>query len=104
MHAAHTRHALAGPTDPEKQLDRDGLPPISYRQALERFLEGKLTPREREIVRLILLGFPTSKVAERLGLSVNTIKNHKKRLYFKLDITTERELFTNFVSFLFQED
>jgi DNA-binding CsgD family transcriptional regulator len=104
MHAAHTRHALTGPSDQEQQLGRDGLPPLNYRQALERFLEGRLTPREREIVRLILLGFPTAKVAERLGLSVNTIKNHKKRLYFKLDITTERELFTNFVSFLFQED
>jgi DNA-binding CsgD family transcriptional regulator len=81
----------------------DGLPPISYEQALERFLEGKLTPREREIVSLVLLGFPTSKLAERLGLSVNTVKNHKKRLYLKLDITTERELFLTFVSFLFQE-
>ena len=36
-------------------------------------------------------------------VSVNTIKNHKKRLYLKLDITTERELFLNFVSFLFQD-
>jgi DNA-binding CsgD family transcriptional regulator len=32
---------------------------------------------------------------------VNTVKNHKKRLYAKLDITTERELFLNFVSHLF---
>lgn len=78
-----------------------GLPPVNYGQALDRFLEGKLTPREREIVRLILLGFPTMKIAERLGLSVNTVKNHKKRMYFKLDITTERELFMTFVSFLF---
>src|SRR5690606_24823539 len=79
-----------------------GLPPIRYEQALAHFLESRLTPRERDIVHLVLLGFPTAKIAERLGLSVNTIKNHKKRLYLKLDITTERELFLNFVSFLFQ--
>lgn len=78
-----------------------GLPPIDYEQALARFLAGTLTPRERDIVRLILLGFPTAKIAERLTLSINTIKNHKKRLYLKLDITTERELFLNFVLFLF---
>jgi DNA-binding CsgD family transcriptional regulator len=78
-----------------------GLPPLDYGQATARFLEDRLTPRERDIVGLMLLGFPTLKVAERLGLSLNTIKNHKKRLYHKLDITTERELFLNFVSYLF---
>jgi DNA-binding CsgD family transcriptional regulator len=79
----------------------DGLPPLDYGQATAGFLEDRLTPRERDIVGLMLLGFPTLKVAERLGLSVNTVKNHKKRLYHKLDITTERELFLNFVSYLF---
>ena len=39
-------------------------------------------------------------IAERLKLSVNTVKNHKKRMYLKLDITTERELFLTFVNFL----
>jgi DNA-binding CsgD family transcriptional regulator len=79
----------------------DGLPPLDYGQATSRFLEDRLTPRERDIVGLMLLGYPTSKVAERLRLSINTVKNHKKRLYHKLDITTERELFLNFVSYLF---
>jgi DNA-binding CsgD family transcriptional regulator len=79
----------------------DGLPPLDYGQATARFLEDRLTPRERDIVGLMLLGYPTLKVAERLRLSVNTVKNHKKRLYHKLDITTERELFLNFVSYLF---
>jgi hypothetical protein len=36
----------------------------------------------------------------RLNLSLNTIKNHRKRMYAKLDITTERELFLNFVNFI----
>ena len=79
----------------------DGLPPINYRQALEDFLRGKLTPRERDIVRLILLGLPTVRIAEQLDISVNTVKNHRKRMYYKLDITTERELFMNFVRHLF---
>ncbi len=65
------------------------------------YLADQLTPRERDIVGLILLGYPTAKIASRLKLSVNTIKNHKKRMYHKLDITTERELFLGFVNFLF---
>jgi DNA-binding CsgD family transcriptional regulator len=79
-----------------------GLPPIDYRAAVDGYLQAELTPRERDIVGLILLGHPTAKIAAKLKLSVNTIKNHKKRMYLKLDITTERELFLGFVNFLFE--
>lgn len=83
---------------------RPGLPPLDHNAALDTFLRNQLTPRERDIVHLILVGYPNAKIAERLRISVNTIKNHKKRMYRKLDITTERELFLSFVHFLFQED
>lgn len=56
-----------------------------------------LTPRECDIVELILTGFPTSLIAERLGLSRGTVKNHRRRIYDKLDITTERELFLIYI-------
>jgi len=87
-------------------IDREeplGLPPLEYGAALDAFLRGKLTPRERDIMRLILLGYPNAKTAELLKLTVHTIKNHKKRMYKKLDITTERELFLNFISSVFQQ-
>lgn len=80
-----------------------GLPPLSYGTALDSFLRGKLTPRERDIMRLILLGYPNAKTAELLELTVHTIKNHKKRMYKKLDITTERELFLNFITSVFEQ-
>jgi DNA-binding CsgD family transcriptional regulator len=98
LHATHQRYvktADASPRDP-------GLPPIDYAHALQLFLRDQVTPREREIVGLVFAGHPNTRIAERLGLSINTIKNHKKRLYTKLDISTERELFMNFVSFLFE--
>jgi DNA-binding CsgD family transcriptional regulator len=87
----------------ERVRTAPGLPPIDFKAALDAFLQERFTPRERDIVRLVLFGYPSAKIGERLKLSVNTIKNHKKRLYRKLDITTERELFLNFVSFLFQD-
>jgi DNA-binding CsgD family transcriptional regulator len=52
-----------------------------------------LTHREQEIVMLTLEGYPIASIAKRLGVSRGTIKNHRLRLYQKLDITTERELF-----------
>ncbi len=52
-----------------------------------------LTQREREIVMLTLEGHPIAGIAKRLGVGRGTVKNHRMRLYQKLDITTERELF-----------
>jgi two-component system, NarL family, response regulator DesR len=38
--------------------------------------ENPLTPREREVLRLAADGTPTRGVAERLSLSVGTVRNH----------------------------
>lgn len=56
----------------------------------------ELSLRERELVQLILAGHPTANIAGRLGITVGTVKNHRRRIYEKLDITTERELFLQF--------
>ncbi len=56
----------------------------------------ELSLRERGLVRLILAGHPTANIADRLGITVGTVKNHRRRIYEKLDITTERELFLQF--------
>ena len=56
----------------------------------------ELSTRERELVQLMLAGHPTATIAERLGITVGTVKNHRRRIYEKLDITTERELFLQF--------
>lgn len=56
----------------------------------------ELSQRERELVQLVLAGHPTATIARRLGIAVGTAKNHRRRIYQKLDITTERELFLQF--------
>ncbi|KPQ06102.1 MAG: Response regulator containing a CheY-like receiver domain and an HTH DNA-binding domain [Rhodobacteraceae bacterium HLUCCA12] len=72
---------------------------ISGEQAIQKFCEKyAITPREAEIFRLALLGFPNSRIASQLDISVGTVKNHRWRLYTKLDITTERELFHLFLA------
>ena len=59
----------------------------------------ELTPRERELVQLVLSGYPTATIASKLGISVGTTKNHRRKIYQKLDITTERELFLQYFNF-----
>lgn len=84
-------------------LDRRSPGPLGHaaQRAVESFCEAyALTPRETEVVRLSLIGAPNSLIAKKLGISVGTVKNHRWRLYYKLDITTERELFRLFLSTL----
>lgn len=51
-----------------------------------------LTPREIEIIKLIKIGIDTAKIAEKLFLSEETIKSHRKNIYFKLNINKVAEL------------
>ena len=76
---------------------------ISPRQAAALYRDV-LTPRECEVVALIFEGHPTFTIAQHLGLSVGTVKNHRRRLYGKLDITTERELFLLYIEALSRID
>lgn len=69
-----------------------------FKATLQRFAERHgLTPREQDIVELVLRGYPNALIARELDISPGTVRNHRYRLYFKLDITTEREFFTLFL-------
>ncbi len=52
-----------------------------------------LTPRECEVVELILEGKGSPQIAESLFISLGTVKNHRKNIYQKLDINSQAELF-----------
>lgn len=51
-----------------------------------------LTPRERDILFLIMKGQSTGQIAQSLELTKGTIKNCKLRIYRKADVTSERYL------------
>jgi DNA-binding CsgD family transcriptional regulator len=63
-------------------------------------ISDALSQREREIVDLVLLGYPNSVIARKLSISRGTVRNHRLSIYRKLDITSERELFLRYVDLL----
>lgn len=75
-------------------------PPLSFHEAVASFFPDALTPREREIVSLVLSGSSNAAIARRLGLTEGAVRNHRLRLYGKLGIGAERELFKLFVDHL----
>ena len=63
---------------------------------MELFGSSTLTPRERDVVRLILRGYPSKSVARELNISTQTEQVHRKNIYQKLGISSHSELFTLF--------
>ena len=91
--ALHAQHRTSrAPNDTQSQ---PGMKPQSEPR-IPVDLWPELSERERQLVQLILAGHPSATVARRLGITVGTVKNHRRRIYEKLDITTERELFLQF--------
>lgn len=68
--------------------------------ALPDHLWPDLTLRERELAGMILAGHPPRSIAARLGISAGTVRNHRQNIFRKLDITSEREVFLQYLDFL----
>lgn len=51
-----------------------------------------LTEREREILRLIALGYTNQDIASELYLSVRTVESHRAHIMTKLDVNSRKEL------------
>ena len=52
----------------------------------------QLTPREREVMRLIARGYTYKEIARRLSLSVKTIETHVSAVLRKLQLSSRHEL------------
>ena len=51
-----------------------------------------LSPRERDVWRLLVDGSSTAEIAETLYLSIHTVRNHRKAIYRKLGVSSQVEL------------
>lgn len=52
-----------------------------------------LSPRERDVIELVLQGFTSAAISDLLQVSLETVKTHRKRAYRKLEISSQAELF-----------
>lgn len=55
-------------------------------------VQSELTPRETEVLRLIVLGHTSVETARKLHLSPRTVETHRAHIHKKLKLTTRAQL------------
>ena len=63
---------------------------LADREARERY--GQLSPREREVLGLIVAGLTNKEIGRALGLSPRTVETHRAHLFGKLGAPTLAQL------------
>jgi RNA polymerase sigma factor (sigma-70 family) len=63
---------------------------LNTRREVEAQLE-RLTPREKEVLRLMAEGTPSREIASRLGISYTTVRTHIRSLGSKLGVHSKLE-------------
>ncbi len=66
-------------------------------QVFASFGAEVLTEREREVTQLILRGHSSESIGFNLGISLGTVKTHRKNAYAKLGISSQSELLSLFL-------
>ena len=56
----------------------------------------RITPRETQVVAQVLEGHSSDSIAKSLGISVGTVRIHRRNIYGKLQISSQQELFSIF--------
>lgn len=61
-----------------------------WREEVGRKWDG-LSDREREVLKLLTAGGDNKQIAKTLGVSINTVEKHLKKVYKKLGVTSRAE-------------
>jgi two-component system response regulator FixJ len=73
------------------KLDAEARARHQNRQSLESRLE-KLTPRQREVMELVIRGLPNKSIARELGISERTVELHRSRVLRTMNVKSAAEL------------
>ncbi len=75
------------------------LPPLSL-EKINRQLIAHLSDREFEITQLMYEGITNSQIADRIFVSMNTVKTHLKNIHLKLEASTRLQVIKKLREFM----
>lgn len=67
---------------------------LDYEEKKKRL--SRLTPREHDVLLLILDGYTLRETAGKLGIAYSTANTHQMAIYKKLEVNSKAELIINF--------
>ncbi|MCZ6839402.1 MAG: helix-turn-helix transcriptional regulator [Alphaproteobacteria bacterium] len=103
VHASAARHwRNLGHLQSRETAEETARPRLNLQvtSAFENFGDGVLTRREREVVRMVLRGHSSNAIGRQFQITTGTVKIHRKNIYAKLGISSQSELFSQFISYL----
>ena len=72
---------------------------FSFQEPLAAAAEVEdLSPREKEILELLAVGFPNKQIADRMGVTDGTVRWHLRHVYHKLHVRSRTEAALKFRS------
>ena len=94
--------------DAIREVERGGSPMTTHiaRKVVQSFLkpvtagqpaEEGLSPREKEVLDLLSQGFMYKEIADKLGISFETVRTYIRRIYEKLQVRTRTEAVAKFL-------
>lgn len=87
------RSCLSGGISLQDNVAAKIIPQLLKRtEEKEKTVDISITPRELAIIRLVGVGRSNQEIANELGLSVGTIKNHVSQIMDKLDLRDRTQL------------
>jgi len=66
-------------------------------ESIENSNIDKLSPREKEVATYIANGVSTNDIAKILGVKSNTVSTFRKKIFIKLNIATNVEIYKIFM-------
>ena len=84
--AEYIRSALAGETVVPTRLETPRVETRTPEEESATLLAGQLTPRERQVLSLLVEGSDNAEIASRLSVSANTVRTHVQSILTKLGV------------------
>jgi two-component system invasion response regulator UvrY len=66
-------------------------------ESIENLNIDKLSPREKEVATYIANGVSTNEIAKILGVKSNTVSTFRKKIFIKLNIATNVDIYRIFL-------
>lgn len=82
----------------KKSHDTVELNTENLNKSFRDFERDRLSPREQDVVALMLRGHSSLSAAKNLGITEGTVKIHRKNIYAKLGISSQSMLFSHFIA------